>query len=170
MKHRALRSPRQARSAGKDPKPDARGSQLQLDNQISSLLETENPGPSRLVRTPCHPVTLSPRPPIPRPPSKRRTDSPAPAHGNGMHCPRRRAIGRGMAAAGHTGGVAVYALRFTICPNGKPPLIAARGRGRSWADQAGADPQALTSDRATRLRSGPSLGGWRSRTRTFSKI
>jgi hypothetical protein len=93
-----------------DPKPDVHGSQLQLDNWISSLLETENPGYSRQVRPPCHPVTPSAYPPAPVKKAYRLTCRHAWQRGAR---PRRRAIGHGMVAAGHAGGVVVYALLFT---------------------------------------------------------
>jgi hypothetical protein len=133
--------------------------------------KTPDPAPLFGYRRP-----RSPRPPIPRPLSKRRTDSPAPTHGGGMHCPGGvqsvAVLGRRV-----TPGAlwfTLYCLRIDQTKTPRAIQHGARGRswghgrgadqagavsrrGRSWADQAGADPQALTSDRAIRLRSGPSL-------------
>jgi hypothetical protein len=76
------------------------------------------------------------------------------AHGDGM---QGQATGRGSGGRVAPGALwsTVYALR--IDQTERPRALQHGARGRSWADQAGADPQALTSDRATRLRSGPSL-------------
>jgi hypothetical protein len=100
----------------------------------------------RVTLSPCHPVTLSPGP--------RQNDTPTrPPPRMATGCTGMAGADRGqIRRAGRAGGAMVYGLRFTNCPNGKapriaarragcpnekPPRIAARGRGRSWADQAG---------------------------------